>query len=165
MVRWHPCEYLCGQPDRGRATPCRDQRGSSQRGCRADQRDLRHDAWREVDADVRHRLAHWFEPQAGERFVKFFRDAEFSAAEAGNSGIVVTDRRIVHMYRFLWLNTKEIPVARIISISEARSFFEIITGRGSVVVSSGIGERQVIRIEDIDDPGPVASTLRELLPS
>lgn len=77
----------------------------------------------------------------------------------------VTDRRIVHMYRFLWLNTKEIPVARIISISEARSFFEIITGRGSVVVSSGIGERQVIRIEDIDDPGPVASTLRALLPS
>ena len=77
----------------------------------------------------------------------------------------VTDRRIVHMYRFLWLNTKEIPVARIISISEARSFFEIITGRGSVVAASGIGERQVIRIEDIDDPGPVASTLRALLPS
>ena len=60
-----------------------------------EERDLRHDAWREVDADVRHRLAHWFEPQAGERFVKFFRDAEFSAAEAGNSGIVVTDRRVV----------------------------------------------------------------------
>ena len=68
----------------------------------------------------------------------------------------VTDRRIVHMYRFLWLNTKEIPVGRIISISESRSFFEIITGRCSVVVASGIGERQVIRIEEINDPGPVA---------
>ena len=77
----------------------------------------------------------------------------------------VTDRRVVHMYRFLWLNTKEIPVARIISISESRSFFEIITGRGSVVVASGIGERQVIRIEEINDPGPVAETLRTLLPS
>ena len=76
----------------------------------------------------------------------------------------VTDRRIVHMYRFLWLNTKEIPVGRIISISESRSFFEIITGRGSVVVASGIGERQVIRIEEINDPGPVAETLRSLLP-
>ncbi|PKB64730.1 MAG: hypothetical protein BZY80_02145 [SAR202 cluster bacterium Io17-Chloro-G2] len=76
----------------------------------------------------------------------------------------VTDRRVVHMYRFLWLNTKEIPVSRIISISEARSFFEIITGRGSVVVASGIGERQVIRIEDINDPGPVAESLRALLP-
>ena len=77
----------------------------------------------------------------------------------------VTDRRVVHMYRFLWLNTKEIPVSRIISISEARSFFEIITGRGSVVVASGIGERQVIKIEDISDPGPVAESLRALLPT
>ena len=66
----------------------------------------------------------------------------------------VTDRRVVHMYRFMWLNTKEIPVSRIISISEARSFFEIITGRGSVVVASGIGERQVIRIEDINIRAP-----------
>jgi hypothetical protein len=77
----------------------------------------------------------------------------------------VTDRRVVHMYRFLWLNTKEIPVSRIISISEARSFFEIITGRGSVMVSSGIGERQVIKIEDIDGPGAVAESLRGLLPT
>ncbi len=77
----------------------------------------------------------------------------------------VTDRRVVHMYRFLWLNTKEIPVSRIISISEARSFFEIITGRGSVMVASGIGERQVIKIEDIDGPGDVAESLRALLPT
>jgi hypothetical protein len=76
----------------------------------------------------------------------------------------VTDRRVVHMYRFLWLNTKEIPVGRIISISEARSFFEILTQRGSVVVASGIGERQVIRIEDINDPGAVAEAVRALLP-
>ena len=77
----------------------------------------------------------------------------------------VTDRRVVYMYRFLWLSTKEIPVSRIISISEARSFFEILTGRGSVVVASGIGERQVIRIEDINDPGAVAEALRALLPT
>ena len=51
----------------------------------------------------------------------------------------VTDRRVVQQYCFLWLNTKEIPAARIISISESRSFFEIITGRGSIIVSSGIG--------------------------
>ncbi len=76
----------------------------------------------------------------------------------------VTDRRVVQQYRFLWLNTKEIPTNRIISISEARSFSEIITGRGSVVVSSGIGSRQTIRIEDISDPGPVGEVLRDLLP-
>jgi hypothetical protein len=33
-----------------------------------------------------------------------------------------------------------------------------------VVVASGIGERQVIRIEDINDPGAVAETVRALLP-
>jgi hypothetical protein len=76
----------------------------------------------------------------------------------------VTDRRVVHMYRFLWLTTKEIPVSRIISIAEARNFFEIITGRGSVVVSSGIGAGQIIRIEEINDPAPVAEALRALLP-
>ena len=73
----------------------------------------------------------------------------------------VTDRRAVQQYRFLWLNTKEIPAARIISISEARSFFEIITGRGSVIVSSGIGERQTVRMEDIADPGPIAESIRQ----
>jgi hypothetical protein len=72
----------------------------------------------------------------------------------------VTDRRVVHLYRFLWLHTKEIPAARIISISEARNFFEIITGRGSVVVSSGIGERQTIRMDDVSDPGPIAESIR-----
>ena len=72
----------------------------------------------------------------------------------------VTDHRVVQQYRFLWLNTKEIPSGRIISIAESRSFFEIITGRGSVVVSSGIGERQTVRIEDISDPGPVTESIR-----
>ena len=73
----------------------------------------------------------------------------------------VTDRRVVQQYRFLWLNTKEIPTNRIISISEARSFFESVTGRGSVIVSSGLGERQTVRIEDISDPGPVAESIRK----
>ena len=77
---------------------------------------------------------------------------------------LVTDRRIIHMYKFLWLYTNEIPVGRIISIQEARSLFEIITGRGSVVVSSGIGARMTIRMEEITDPGPVANELRGLLP-
>ena len=77
---------------------------------------------------------------------------------------LVTDRRIIHMYKFLWLYTNEIPVGRIISIQEARSFFEIITGRGSVVVSSGIGARMTIKMEEISDPSPVANELRGLLP-
>ena len=41
----------------------------------------------------------------------------------------------------------------------------MLTGRGSVVVASGIGAMQTIRMEEIDDPGPVAQTLRGQLPS
>jgi uncharacterized membrane protein YdbT with pleckstrin-like domain len=77
----------------------------------------------------------------------------------------ITDRRVMHMYKFLWLSTKEIPVARIVSISEARNFFEILTGRGTVVVATGIGQQQVIKIEEINDPSPVALALREMMPS
>nr|ABZ06456.1 putative bacterial membrane flanked domain protein [uncultured marine microorganism HF4000_010I05] len=77
----------------------------------------------------------------------------------------ITDRRVMHMYKFLWLSTKEIPVARIVSISETRSFFEILTGRGTVVVATGIGQQQVIRIEEINDPSPVALALREMMPT
>ena len=77
----------------------------------------------------------------------------------------ITARRVLHMYKFLWLSTKEIPVARIVSISEARNFFEIITGRGTVVVATGIGQQQVIKIEEINDPSPVALALREMMPS
>ena len=76
----------------------------------------------------------------------------------------VTNRRAMHIYRFAWLNSIEIPVSRIISISEARSFFEMLTGRGSVVVGSGFGARHNIRMQDMDDPGPVAEAIRGMLP-
>ena len=76
----------------------------------------------------------------------------------------VTSRRAVHMYRFIWLDTTEIPVNAINSISETRGFIEMLTGRGSVLVASGIGARHKVRMGEIDDPGPVAATLRELVP-
>ena len=76
----------------------------------------------------------------------------------------VTDRRAVHMYRFIWLDTTEIPVNAINSISETRSFVEMLTGRGSVLVASGIGARHKVRMGEIDNPGPVAAALRELVP-
>ena len=76
----------------------------------------------------------------------------------------VTSRRAVHMYRFIWLDTTEIPVNAINSISETRGFIEMVTGRGSVLVASGIGARHKVRMGEIDDPGPVAATLRQLVP-
>jgi hypothetical protein len=76
----------------------------------------------------------------------------------------ITNRRIIHIYRFLWLNATEIPVARIISISEARSFFQMLTNRGSIIVGSGIGTRHNIRMEDINNPGAVTEAIRPLIP-
>ena len=76
---------------------------------------------------------------------------------------IVTDQRAMKMYKFLWLNTKELPVSRIVSISEARSLFELLTGRGTVVVASGVGERQIVRMQEITNPAPVADILRRFL--
>ena len=76
----------------------------------------------------------------------------------------ITDRRAIHMYQFGWLHTIKIPVARIISISENRSFFEVLTGRGSVLVSSGIGFGHKIQMGNIDKPGMVAEAIRGLIP-
>ncbi len=76
----------------------------------------------------------------------------------------VTNRRAVHMYRFAWLDTTEIPVNAINSISETRSFVEMISGRGSVQVASGIGARHKVGMQEMDNPGPVAETLRQLMP-
>ena len=76
----------------------------------------------------------------------------------------VTNRRAARIYRFLWLDTTEIPVNAINSISETRSFIELITGRGSVVVASGIGARHNVKMQEIGDPGPVALALRQMMP-
>ncbi len=59
-------------------------------------RDNQHDAWRALNAELRQRLSKWFEPRAGERFVGYYPDAEFSASEAGIAGLVLTDRRLVY---------------------------------------------------------------------
>ena len=72
----------------------------------------------------------------------------------------VTNRRVAHAYKFLWLDTTEIPVGSINAISESRNFIEMLTGRGSVMVASGISTRHMVRMQEIDDPGPVAQAIR-----
>ncbi|MBI4581185.1 MAG: hypothetical protein HY718_15895 [Planctomycetes bacterium] len=60
-----------------------------------EERNARHDFWGRLGPDIRHRVSHWFEPLAGEHFVGFYPDAEFSPAEIGNAGVVLTVRRLV----------------------------------------------------------------------
>jgi hypothetical protein len=58
-------------------------------------RDLQHDEWRSLALEIRERVSHWYAPQQGEHFVQFYRDTDFGAAETGQSGMVLTDRRLV----------------------------------------------------------------------
>lgn len=60
-----------------------------------DEADVRRDPWQQLDELTRARLSRWFGPKPGERFLRFFRDTEFSTAEAGVAGIILTDRRIL----------------------------------------------------------------------
>lgn len=52
-------------------------------------------AWRAIPHNVRHRLAVWFDFAGDERFLGYFNDSDFSKADAGLAGLVVTTRRIV----------------------------------------------------------------------
>ena len=40
----------------------------------------------------------------------------------------------------------------------------MLTGRGSVLVASGIGAQHKVRMGETGNPGPVAAALRELVP-
>ena len=74
----------------------------------------------------------------------------------------VTNHRAVHSHRFAGQNVIEIPIGSINSISETQSLSEMMTGRGSVVVASGVADSHKVRMRDIDDPGAVAQTIRRL---
>lgn len=54
------------------------------------------DPWRTLALGTRNRLSNWFEKHSGERFVEYFPDAEFSKAELGNAGIILTNRRAIY---------------------------------------------------------------------
>ena len=66
----------------------------------------------------------------------------------------VKNRSAMHLYGFAWLHTTEIPVSRIISISEASSLCEMITGRGNVIVGSGFGQARASAWTTWTIPGP-----------
>ncbi len=53
------------------------------------------DPWRTLPLSVRNRLNNWYEKRPDERFVEYFPDAEFSKAELGTAGMVLTNRRAI----------------------------------------------------------------------
>ena len=54
------------------------------------------DAWRLLPLTVRIRIAQWYKQQEGEHFLTYVPDADFSKAEAGMAGVVVSDRRLIY---------------------------------------------------------------------
>ena len=74
----------------------------------------------------------------------------------------VTTLRVARVNTFMHLGVREIPIESINSISEEASFAERGTRRGRVVVASGVGPRHTLRIQAIDDPGPVARAIRQI---
>jgi hypothetical protein len=52
-------------------------------------------AWQAIPVSVRHRLAVWFDFEGDERFLGYINEGEFSKADAGLAGLVVTTHRLV----------------------------------------------------------------------
>ena len=55
----------------------------------------RDDRWQRLAFPVRRRISTWFRPHDNERFLGYFADRDFSRAEAGSAGVVLTDSRLI----------------------------------------------------------------------
>ncbi len=53
-------------------------------------------AWQRIPATVRGRIAVWFDFVGDEQFVAYFNDSDYSTADAGLGGLVVTTERLVY---------------------------------------------------------------------
>ncbi len=56
----------------------------------------RDDRWRRLSFPVRARISTWFKLSDGEKFLGYFADSDFSRAETGNAGVVLTDNRLIY---------------------------------------------------------------------
>lgn len=52
--------------------------------------------WENLPFAVRERLSQWFTRQTDEKFLGFYADDDFSRADAGLAGVVLTDRRLIY---------------------------------------------------------------------
>ena len=54
------------------------------------------DPWKALPLAIRVRIQRWFTPDDGEKFVAYIPDADYSKAEAGLAGLVLTDQRLIY---------------------------------------------------------------------
>lgn len=61
---------------------------------------VKEDHWRTLPLAVRTRISKWFKIKEGENFLDYLPDEDFSKAEAGIAGLVITDcRSVYHKYQ------------------------------------------------------------------
>ena len=53
------------------------------------------DTWHRLPKLARVRIERWYQPEASEKFIAYFPDADYARTEAGLAGVVVTDQRLV----------------------------------------------------------------------
>jgi len=86
----------------------------------------RKDRWQRLPLPVRNRITNWFKAKEGERFVQYWADEDFTKAEVGQAGLVLTNKRLIY---------KKYHVFREFPLSEP-----------AIITIKGISEGQQIRI-------------------
>ncbi|HDY65861.1 MAG TPA: hypothetical protein ENH84_06480 [Phycisphaerae bacterium] len=54
------------------------------------------DPWQQLPLSIRIRIQRWYKPKDDEKFVAYFLDADYTKAEAGLAGLVLTNHRLVY---------------------------------------------------------------------
>jgi len=84
--------------------------------------------WNSLPLAVRNRIVRWYKAGDDERFVSYIRDTDFAKAEAGQGGLVITDKRMVYQK---YASHREILLSDPIEIIVANSH-----GKYQITVSS-----------------------------
>lgn len=99
----------------------------------ADRRTL--DPWRSLPLAVQNRISHWFEKSDGEHFLSYVPDEDFAKTEAGQGGLVLTNKRLVY-HKFS--ATREIPLTEKLELradqADGRPLLEIASPSAQPVV-------------------------------
>ncbi len=98
------------------------------------------DRWKSFPLAVRNRIKQWYKSEKGEQFLDYLPDKDFIKAEVGNSGLVITNQRLIYKkYHVL----RQFPLSDPISITISQ------TSEGlRVEISSAAHGRAVAKLND-----------------
>lgn len=98
------------------------------------------DRWKSFPLAVRNRIKQWYKSEQGEQFLEYLPDKDFIKAEIGNSGLVITNQRLIY---------KKYHVLRQFPLSDPISLTTSQTSEGlRVEISSAAHGRAVAKLDD-----------------